>query len=621
MKKTNLLFMLLAALLSMVGNKVYAYDIAMENEDGVMIYYNYSSDGKELIVQSATKNSETVVIPEEVNYMNRTRKVTGIGDYAFQKCSSLISITIPKSMKSIGYNAFFECNNLSKVIVKDIAAWCNISFGWYYSNPLSYAHHLYSDENTEITDLDIPNSVTSIGHNAFQNCYGLTSVTIPNSVTSIGSNAFAGCWYLTSVTIPNSVTSIEGWAFAACSSLTSVIIPNSVTIIGRGTFQYCTGLTSVTIPNSVRNIENEAFNKCTSLTSVTIGTSVTSIRSQAFDNCPSLTSVHISDLETWCNIYFEDSNSNPLHNAHHLYMGGEEVTNLVIPQNVTNINQFAFADCYELSSVTIPNSVTSIGDEAFRNCTGLTSVTIGTSVTSIGKSAFYDCGILLEVISKIENPFDIGTNTFTDNTYYNATLYVPTGTIDKYKATEGWKKFVFFEEGNGGGSTPPEPSKCAKPTIYYSNGKLSYKSETEGVSFNSTISDTDMGKYRDDEVQLSVTYHISVYASKNGYENSETAEATLCWIEVDPQKEGITEGTPTDAKQLKAMPVLIQANDGQISVEGAPDGTKVAVYDANGMQIGTTISRGGQTIVLTHLTSGTIAIVKIGEKAVKVAMK
>ena len=231
---------------------------------------------------------------------------------------------------------------------------------------------------------------------------------------------------------------------------------------------------------------------------------------------------------------------------------------------------------------------------------------------------------LPEVISMIENPFTINTKTFSDNTFYNATLYVPTGTIEKYKATNGWKKFFFIEEGNGGGSTPPEPPvtpKCATPTIYYNDGEISYKSETEGVTFHYTITNTDIQSGIGDEVQLTVTYHSSVYATKAGYQVSDVAEATLCWIEVDPQKEGITEETATDAKQLKAMPVLIQANDGQISVEGAPEGTKVAVFDASGMEVGSAISRGGTTLVPARLTSGTIAIVKIGEKAVKLAVK
>jgi len=160
---------------------------------------------------------------------------------------------------SIGTHAFENCSGLRKVIVKDIAAWCGIKFDSYDSNLLYYAKHLYSDEDTEIANLIIPNSVTSIGDWAFFGCSGLTSVTIPNSVTSIGDQAFRNCSGLTSVTIPNSVTSIGEYAFLSCSGLTSVTIGNSVTSIGNNAFQYCSGLISVTIGSGVTSIGNHAF--------------------------------------------------------------------------------------------------------------------------------------------------------------------------------------------------------------------------------------------------------------------------------------------------------------------------------------------------------------------------
>ena len=240
-------------------------------------------------------------------------------------------------------------------------------------------------------------SVESIGYRAFYECSGLTSVTIPNSVTSIGAAAFRGCYALTSVTIPNSVTSIENWAFAECSGLTSVTIPNSVTSIGNYAFTYCFRLTSVTIPNSVTSIGYAAFSDCSGLTSVTIPNSVTSIGNYAFAGCFGLTSVHISDIAAWCKIDFEDFASNPLNYAHQLYLNGEEVKDLVIPNSVTSIGGYAFEGCSGLISVTIPNSVTSIGEWAFFGCSGLTSVTIPNSVTSIGYSAFYGCSGLTSV--------------------------------------------------------------------------------------------------------------------------------------------------------------------------------------------------------------------------------
>ena len=269
-----------------------AHDIAVANSDGKTIYYNYNSDGSSVSVtyqgtyysSYSNEYTGTVVIPETVTYNGKTYSVTSIGDYAFYLCSGLTSVTIPNSVTSIGSWAFYYCSGLTKVIVPnfDIKNWCSIKFGNYYANPLLYAHHLYSDENTEITELVIPDGVTSIGSFTFPGCSGLTSVTIPNSVNSIGNSAFFGCSGLTSVTIPNSVTSIGAEAFYSCSGLTSVSIPNSVTRIGTFAFSGCSGLTSVTIPNSVTSIGSSAFRGCSGLTSVTIPNSVTTINSRAF---------------------------------------------------------------------------------------------------------------------------------------------------------------------------------------------------------------------------------------------------------------------------------------------------------------------------------------------------
>ena len=241
----------------------------------------------------------------------------------------------------------------------------------------------------------------------YYSTYPTGSLVIPNSivyggvsytVTSINISAFFSCSGLTSVTIPNSVTSIGVAAFQNCSGLTSVTIPNSVTSIGNYAFGYCRGLTSVTIPNSVTSIGESAFAHCSGLTSVTIGNSVTSIGNSAFSGCSGLTSVNYTGtIAQWCSINFSGFSSNPTYYSHTLSINGSPLTNLVIPEGVTEIKQYAFYYCRGLTSVTIPNSVTSIGNEAFYNCSGLTSVSIGNSVISIGNKAFYNCSSLTSV--------------------------------------------------------------------------------------------------------------------------------------------------------------------------------------------------------------------------------
>ncbi len=394
---------LMALMMCFVTGEAYAYDIAVKNANGVTIYYNYINWGTELAVTYETTSynsySGSVVIPEEVTFMNRTRKVTSIGYRAFYNCRSLTSVTIPNSVTSIGEFAFSGCSSLTSVHITDLAAWCKITFG---DNPLNYAHHLYLN-NEEITNLVIPESVTSIGGSAFSGCSGLTSVTIPNSVTSIGERAFSSCRSLTSVTIPNSVTSIGSEAFYRCSGLTSVTIPNSVTSIGDGAFYNCSSLTSVTIPGSVTSIGRSAFSGCSGLTSVTIPNSVTSIGEFAFYGCSGLTSV-------------------------------------TIPNSVTSIGRGAFSGCSGLTSVTIPNSVTSIEEQAFRGCSGLTSLTIGNSVTSIGGWAFSKCSGLTDVYCFAERVPTTGSNVFYDTPISTATLHVPAAAIDAYK-TEPWIGF------------------------------------------------------------------------------------------------------------------------------------------------------------------------------------
>ena len=208
----------------------------------VLQYYHGSSTSSTI--------STTYYIPSSLRSVTLTDGNVLYG--AFYNCSMLTSVTIPDSVTSIGNYAFSGCSGLTSVYYTgDVAGWCGISFGNFSANPLSYAGNLYIDGSL-VTDLVIPDSVTSIGDYAFRGCSGLTQITIPDSVTSIGNYAFYNCSGLTSVTIGDSVESIGDGAFYNCSGLTSVTIPDSVTSIGYEAFRGCSGLTSVTIGNSVQ---------------------------------------------------------------------------------------------------------------------------------------------------------------------------------------------------------------------------------------------------------------------------------------------------------------------------------------------------------------------------------
>lgn len=210
--------------------------------------------------------------------------VMSIGGSAFYGCTVLTNITVTKG--NTKYHSAGNC--LIETESKTLIAGCKNSIIPTDGSVTSIGDYAF-DYCTGLTSVTIPNSVTSIGDGAFSSCRGLTSVTIGNSVTSIGSNAFYYCTGLTSVTIPDSVESIGREAFHGCNRLTSATIGKGVTSIGISAFWGCTGLTSITIPDSVTIINYSAFRGCTGLTSVTIGNGVTSISNEVFSGCSNLT--------------------------------------------------------------------------------------------------------------------------------------------------------------------------------------------------------------------------------------------------------------------------------------------------------------------------------------------
>lgn len=227
-----------------------------------------------------------VDIPEVVVFNEVSYRVTRIKVEGFSGYPSLTSITIPKSVTSIKSGTFNGCDSLVSIVVAE--------GNTVYDSRDNCNAIIEKATNTLICgcrNTTIPNSVTSIGVRAFNECFKLTDITIPDSVTEIGARAFANCHKLTDITIPDSVTSIGERAFRDCFSLSTITIPNSVTTIGKRAFSGCESLTAITIPNSVESIGEVAFLDCESLEEIVIGNSVKSIGAEAFCRCEMLTGI------------------------------------------------------------------------------------------------------------------------------------------------------------------------------------------------------------------------------------------------------------------------------------------------------------------------------------------
>ena len=323
--------------------KVNGETVTLEQGENIVLDYP-----NEITSVKATDNTA-------LTYIQIPNTVTEIesGTYdeaAFGRCTSLISVTLPDSLTSIGNYGFIGCNKLASINIPDgVTMIGNNSFASCKS----------------LGSITLPDSLTSIGNGAFNYCTSLASINIPDGVTMIGNSAFSDCNKLAYINIPNGVKTINANTFDGCAALTSITIPDSVTMIGSGAFRGCNKLASITIPSGVTSIGDWAFNRCSALGSITLPEGITTIKNNTFCDCSSLTSVNI-------------------------------------PNTVTSIENGGYGEgalgkCTSLTSVTLSDSLTSIGSFAFYGCTELASITIPNTVTNISNGALFNCARLTEV--------------------------------------------------------------------------------------------------------------------------------------------------------------------------------------------------------------------------------
>ena len=411
------------------------------NDDGSAIITRYSGSAAALTIPSSLDGHTVKQIDSYAFEKNTTltsvsipETVTELEYYAFKGCTSLTAVTIPSGLTSagsLGNGAFSGCSALTTV-----------QFG---SGLASIPGALF--EGTGLKTVTLPESVTSIGSWAFANCAKLEQVSFPAGLTSIDLSAFENCTALTAVTLPKRLTELGSAVFENCSALKSVWIPKSLTNNGLGDgFKGCTALTditfetgitkiadrqfdgspikSITIPGTVTTIGMSAFSGCANLTAIDLPSSVTEIDGYAFENCTGLTAVtlpkHLRRLGTEAflgctalkSVFIPlslQNASNPFQKCTALtdvtfedgrtelpdtLLQGSGVRQLTVPQTVTKIGYSAFAGCTQLTAITLPAGLRELGNEAFKGCTALTGVALPDSLTALGYGVFRDCSAL-----------------------------------------------------------------------------------------------------------------------------------------------------------------------------------------------------------------------------------
>lgn len=436
-----------------------AYDFTV---DGV--YYNITGDNTVEVTSKTTSAggyTGEVTVPATVTNGGVNYQVTAVGDKAFYVCSNVTAVHLPSTITSIGENAFYRC--------------------------------------TKMADVNIPDGVVTIADNAFKECKALTAITIPSSVTTIGNSAFYQCTVLAQITFNEGLQTIGTSAFNDCRVLTDVVFPASVTSIGQSSFSNCSDLSSVTF-SGASSIGLYAFNYCNAITSVTC----LSETPPSMYNSSCFTSTVYSNATLYVPIYAIDSyraanywnqfvtiKSTPepdfvVDGIYYMILSNNEVAvthgpdtgcysgNVNIPPivvwngtlyQVTEIADYTFYGCPEVTDVTLPTSITAIGAYAFAgtglttfitpdfmtaiptglfsDCTQLTSVTIHASVVSVGERAFAGCTALETVNCKaVTPPAMANSNCFATEAYSQALLFVPGASADTYKTTNWWKNFA-----------------------------------------------------------------------------------------------------------------------------------------------------------------------------------
>lgn len=478
---------------------VWSMNVMAFKVDGINYDVLSESDKTVCVARQSKDIAGDIQIPSQVSYDGAVYTVTEIDGGAFSNCDKITSVSTTATVQIVGARAFYECAELTSVRLSD--------------NITEIGDDAFI-RCRKLKDINIPKNLQRLGEMVFVLCEGIEDLAFPKTLTEIGKGVFSGCKSLRTLTveagnpkfltedgvlfnhdkttlilfpaqndmthydIPATVTTIEVAAFCV-SKLKSVTLPPTLTEIGAEAFIMMDQLESIAIPSSVTTIGNGAIAACANLKEIYVSDGVQGIGLGALSENPSLVKVHLPEgltrIEGW------------------LFNGCTSLSEINIPEGVDYIGNEAFQDCQSLTEITIPDKVETVGWDAFERCSGLTKITIGRSVTVLAAGTFYGCDNIREVRSYIEEPFNVKDF---DETYdgvvqegrcfpkvvtQEATLFVPQGTIEKYRSKRGWRDFVnigvIHETSVSDMSVPSEV-----PSTYYNmNGQRMNGKPTKGI--------------------------------------------------------------------------------------------------------------------------------------------
>ena len=565
-------------IVAFLSSNVFAYDVEING-----IYYNADIQAMEMHVVSGDRNySGSIVIPSQVEYGGRLFTVTVIGggafsdvesDYYYQDNTTLISVKLPKTIRKIEEGAFARCSNLVSV--------------------------------------NIPEACTDIGSYAFNGCSSLKSINIPKNVIRFGQySIFSGCSSLAEITIEDGNKEALDSRYGYGGGIGAIDAVKTC-YYGRGIGFSSKNIEDLTLGDSITVIP-EGWFQGIPIKQLRIPANITSIGYSSFIGLSSLSNLIIENSDTpirICEGAFGSSNNNK---NKALYIGRD-----IDPITISNWWHYeSFGETNDFHYIAFGENVTT-GYDSWKD-------------NNYPKWDFSNNQDIEEVYVRKETPYEIPFGTFCDRTYLKAILYVLNGTKQKYMECEGWKNFfniqemsisdmwdgsTYFEQYKKNGNYVTE--ECKQPNIEYQNGMLKIFSETEGAKCFYSISDDDIVSFEvvENDIPLSATYQISAYAVAEGYSQSKTTYATICWIDGKFESDGI------NTLMASKRAIIVSSSSGILTVKGLINGEEVTCYNLSGRKISEVRSHGNSASLHLSQEIGNVVIINIGRDSIKVVVR